>query len=94
MKINPLFDRVLILPTPEKESAGGLALPVGAQEKPYFGKVVAVGPGLDTEGKQSNLQVKTGDKVIYSKYGGVPIVVDKTEYIIMRQTDILAKYGE
>ena len=94
MKIKPLFDRVLILPTPEKQTSGGLSLPTNSQEKPYFGKVVAVGLGTDTEGKQNNLQVKVGDKIIYSKYGGISIVIDKTEYIIMRQTDILAIYGE
>lgn len=91
MKIKPLFDRVLILPTPEKVSASGLSLPTNSSEKPYFGKVVEVGDGTDTEGKKMQIVVKPGDKILYSKYGGTPIVIDKTEYVIMKQADILAK---
>ena len=94
MKIKPLFDRVLILPTPEKETLSGLALPNTSTERPFFGTVVAVGDGTDTEGKKQTLQVSTGDKILYSKYGGTPIIIDKTEYVIMRQADILAIYGE
>lgn len=94
MKIKPLFDRVLILPSPEKETSGGLTLPNKIAERPYLGEVVAVGDGLDTEGKKQDLQVSIGDKILYSKYGGTPIIIDKTEYIIMRQADILAIYGE
>lgn len=94
MKIKPLFDRVLILPSPEKETAGGLALPSTIAERPYLGKVVAIGDGANTEGKKQPLQVAVGEKVLYSKYGGTPIIIDKTEYIIMRQADILAIYGE
>ena len=94
MKIKPLFDRVLILPTPEKETVSGLTLPTTSTERPYFGTVIAVGDGTDTEGKKQVLQVENGDKVLYSKYGGTPIIIDKTEYIIMRQADILAIYGD
>lgn len=94
MKIKPLFDRVLLLPSPEKETSGGLALPNTSTERPYLGTVVAIGDGTDTEGKKQQLQVDIGDKVLYSKYGGTPIVIDKTEYVILRQTDILAIYGE
>ena len=94
MKIKPLFDRVLILPTPEKESIGGLALPNTSAEKPFIGKVVAIGNGTDTEGKKQELQVSVGDRILYSKYGGTPVVIDTTEYVIMRQADILAVYGE
>ena len=94
MKIKPLFDRILILPTPEKETSSGLALPNTSAEKPFLGTVVAVGNGLDTEGKKQPLQVIVGEKVLYSKYGGTPIIIDKTEYVIMRQADILAIYGE
>ncbi len=94
MKIIPLFDRVLILPTPEKETLSGLTLPSTSAEKPFFGKVVAVGNGTTTDGKKETLQVKEGDKILYSKYGGSPVVIDKQEYIIMRQADILAKIGE
>lgn len=94
MKIKPLFDRVLILPSPEKETASGLTLPTTVAERPYLGQVVAIGDGTDTQGKKQNLQVAVGEKVLYSKYGGTPIIIDKTEYIIMRQADILAIYGE
>lgn len=94
MKIKPLFDRVLILPTPEKVTSSGLTLPTTSTERPYFGKVVAVGSGTDTEGKKTELQVTVGDKILYSKYGGTPIIIDKTEYVIMRQADILAIIGE
>ena len=94
MKIKPLFDRVLILPTPEKETISGLALPNTSAEKPFLGTVVAIGNGTDTEGKKQPLQVNNGDKVLYSKYGGTPVVIDKIEYVIMRQADILAIYGE
>lgn len=94
MKIKPLFDRVLILPTPEKETSSGLALPNTSTERPYFGKVVAVGDGTDTENKPHKLVVAVGDKILYSRYGGTPIIIDKIEYVIMRQADILAIYGE
>ena len=94
MKIKPLFDRVLILPTPEKETISGLALPNTSAEKPFLGTVIATGNGTDTEGKKQILQVNNGDKVLYSKYGGTPVIIDKTEYVIMRQADILAIYGE
>lgn len=94
MKIKPLFDRVLILPTPEKETSSGLALPSTSTERPFFGEVVAIGDGTDTEGKKQTLQVCVGDKILYSRYGGTPIIIDKTEFIIMRQADILAIYGE
>ncbi len=90
MKLKPLFDRVLILPTPEKTSSGGLMLPSTTTERPYFGKVVAVGDGTDTQGKQTALQVAVGDKILYSRYGGTSVIIDKTEYVVMRQTDILA----
>lgn len=94
MKIEPLFDRVLILPTPEKTTLGGLSLPSGAEDRPLYGKVMAVGKGKTIEGEETKLEVKVGDKVIYGKYGGFNIVIDKTEYVIMRQTDILAKLEE
>ena len=81
MKIKPLFDRVLILPTPEKETLSGLALPNTSAEKPFLGTVVAVGNGLDTEGKKQELQVVVGQKVLYSKYGGTPIIIDKNQFI-------------
>ena len=90
MKLKPLFDRVIILPTPQKSSSGGLTLPATTTERPYFGKVIAVGDGADADGKTIPMQVKVGTKVLYSKYGGTSVIIDKQEYIVMRQTDILA----
>ena len=90
MKLKPLFDRVLILPTPQKTTSSGLTLPSTTTERPYFGKVVAVGDGTDSDGKHTDMQVKKGDKVLYSKYGGTSVMLEKQEHIVMRQTDILA----
>jgi len=90
MKIKPLFDRVLILPEREKQTSGGLSLPVSAEDRPLYGKVVAIGSGEAIDGEKQKLQVKVGDKVLYGKYGWLTIVIDKTEYAIIKQTDILA----
>ena len=92
-KIQPLGDRVVIKPTPKEEvSRGGIVLPDTAKEKPQEGKIVAVGPGKLTEdGNRIAMEVKKGDKVIYSKYAGTEFKVDDEELIIMREGDILAK---
>jgi len=92
-KIKPLGDRVVIKPTPKEDiSKGGIVLPDTAKEKPQDGKIVAVGPGKLTEdGKRLDMEVKVGDKVIYSKYAGTEIKVDDEELIILRESDILAK---
>ena len=92
-KIKPLGDRVVIKPTPKEEvSKGGIVLPDTAKEKPQDGKIVAVGPGRLTEdGKRIDMEVKVGDKVIYSKYAGTEVKVDDEELIILRESDILAK---
>ena len=92
-KIKPLGDRVVIKPTPKEEiSKGGIVLPDTAKEKPQDGKIVAVGPGKLTEdGKRIDMEVKVGDKVIYSKYAGTEVKVDDEEIIILRESDILAK---
>ena len=87
MHVKPLSDRFLILPNPaEEKTAGGLFIPDTAKEKPLAGKVVAVGPGT----KEITMEVKEGDTVLYGKYAGQEIQVDGTEYLIMRQADILA----
>ena len=81
MTIKPLSDRVLVLPNPaEEKTAGGLFIPDTAKEKPLMGKVVAVGPGTS--------EVKM--EVLYGKYAGTEINVDGTDYLIMKQSDILA----
>jgi chaperonin GroES len=92
-KIEPLGDRVVIKPTPKEEvSKGGIVLPDTAQEKPQEGKIIAAGPGRMTEdGKRIAMDVKKGDKVIYSKYAGTEFKLDGEELVIMRESDILAK---
>jgi len=92
-KIEPLGDRVVIKPTPKEEvSKGGIVLPDTAKEKPQEGKIIAVGPGRLTEdGKRIAMEVKKGDKVIYSKYAGTEFKLDDEEVVIMREGDILAK---
>jgi len=92
-KIEPLGDRVVIKPTPKEEvSKGGIVLPDTAKEKPQEGKIIAAGPGrLTEEGKRIAMDVKKGDKVIYSKYAGTEFKLDGEELIILREGDILAK---
>ena len=87
MNIKPLSDRVLILPNPaEEKTAGGLFIPDTANEKPLAGKVIAVGPGTS----EVKMEVKEGDQVLYGKYAGTEVTVDGTDYLIMRQNDIMA----
>ncbi|HEY4711684.1 MAG TPA: co-chaperone GroES [Dehalococcoidia bacterium] len=92
-KIEPLGDRVVIRPTPKEEvSKGGIVLPDTAKEKPQEGKIIAAGPGrLTEEGNRIAMDVKKGDKVLYSKYAGTEFKLDGEELIIMREGDILAK---
>lgn len=92
-KIEPLGDRVVIKPTAKEEvSRGGIVLPDTAKEKPQEGKIIAVGPGRVTEeGTRIAMEVKKGDKVIYSKYAGTEFKLDDQELVIMREGDILAK---
>jgi chaperonin GroES len=92
-KIEPLGDKVVIKPIPQEEvSKGGIVLPDTAKEKPQEGKIIAVGPGRLTEdGNRIAMEVKKGDKVIYSKYAGTEFKLDDEEVVIMREGDILAK---
>ena len=91
----PLSDRVVIKPLEKDEvTKGGLVLPDTAKEKPQEGKVIAVGPGrVGDDGKRISLEVKVGDKVVYSKYAGTEVKEDEEEYLIVREADILAKIG-
>lgn len=91
MTIKPLDDRV-VLKSAEKEetTASGIVLPGAAKEKPQYAEVVEVGPGGIVDGKEVKMQVKVGDKVIYSKYAGTEVKIDSEELIIVRQSDILA----
>ena len=91
MTIKPLFDRVLIKSvTAEETTKSGILLPGTAKEKPQMAEIIAVGPGGTVDGKEITMQVKVGDKILYSKYAGNEVKVDNEEYIIIRQNDILA----
>jgi chaperonin GroES len=90
--LTPIGDRVVVKPEPEEQKTkSGIVLPDTAKEKPSEGTVVAVGSGriLDN-GQKVPLEVKVGDKVIYSKYGGTEVKIDDEEYIILSERDILA----
>ena len=91
MKLVPLGDRVVLKQVEAEETTkSGLILTTSAQEKPQEAEVIAVGPGGMVDGKEVTMQVKPGDKVIYSKYGGNEVKLEGEEYIIVRQNDILA----
>lgn len=91
MKIRPLLDRVVIKKLESEETTkSGIVLPGSAKEKPEVAEVVAVGPGGVVEGKEVKMEVKVGDKVLTSKYAGTEVKFEGTEYIILRQSDILA----
>ncbi|MCI9531317.1 MAG: co-chaperone GroES [Lachnospiraceae bacterium] len=91
MKLVPLGDRVVLKQCEAEETTkSGIILTGSAQEKPQEAEVVAVGPGGTVDGKEVTMQVKEGDKVIYSKYAGNEVKLDGNEYIIVKQNDILA----
>jgi chaperonin GroES len=92
MKIKPLYDRILVKRLEEQEkTAGGLYIPDSAKEKPMEALVVAVGAGkVQENGSLRKLEVKAGDKVLFSKYSGSDIKIDGTEHLILREDDVLA----
>ena len=91
MKLKPLADRVVIKSIEAVETTkSGIVLPGSAKEKPQVAEVVAVGPGGMVDGKEVNMLVKEGDKVIYGKYSGSEFAVDGKKYLIMRESDIFA----
>ncbi len=92
MKLKPLADRVVVKPIePEEAKHGAIIIPDTAKEKPQEGEVIAVGPGKASDsGEKSDMEVKVGDKVLYGKYSGTEVTVDGEEYLIMRESDILA----
>ena len=91
MKLVPLFDKVVLKQlVAEETTKSGIVLPGQAQEKPQQAEVIAVGPGGVVDGKEITMQVKAGDKVIYSKYSGTEVKIDEDDYIIVKQSDILA----
>ena len=91
MKLNPLADRVVVkLTEAEETTKSGIILAGSAKEKPQVAEVIAVGPGGNVDGKEVKMYVEKGQKVIYSKYAGTEVKLDGEEYIIVRQSDILA----
>ena len=90
--LKPLNDRIVLKPkSAEEVTKGGILLPDTAQERPQEGEVIAVGPGKYLEsGVKVAMEVKVGDKVIYSKYGGTEVKIGGNEYVILRQDDVLA----
>jgi chaperonin GroES len=89
---NPLGNRIVVEPAEEEASvsSGGIYIPDTAKEKPQEGKVIAAGPGrLTDDGKRVAMDVKEGDTVVYSKYGGTEYRVGETEYIVLREDDVL-----
>jgi len=91
MKIRPMNDRILVVRVEEeKKTAGGIIIPDTAKEKPQEGKVAAAGPGkMSDDGKRIPMEVKKGDRVLFSKYAGSEIKIDGVEHIFMREDDIL-----
>jgi chaperonin GroES len=92
MNLKPLGDRIIVEVLEEEETTvSGIVLPDTAKEKPQRGTVLAVGPGRYEDGKLVPLDVATGDEIIYSKYGGTEVKVGLDEYLILRESDVLAK---
>ena len=94
LKVQPLEDRVVVIPSEEAESMrGGLYIPDTAKEKPTQGEVLAVGPGRVEKGERVPMDLKVGDKVIYGKYSGTTITLEGEEVVIIKASDVLAKIG-
>ena len=93
-KVNPLADRVVIRALEETEQMrGGLYIPDTAKEKPQQGEIIAVGPGRFEKDKRVPMDVKVGDKVLYGKYSGTEVTIDGENYLILRESDVLAIVG-
>ena len=92
MQVTPLYDRVLVeRVASEEKTSGGIIIPDTAKEKPSQGEVVAVGPGkISDDGTRLEMDVSVGDKVLYGKYSGTDVTLDGQEYLILRESDILA----
>jgi chaperonin GroES len=95
LKIKPLDDRVVVEAiAAEEKTKGGIVLPEAAKEKPQQGRVIAVGPGrMNRDGERVPPNLKKGDTVVYGKYSGTDVKVEGTEYKIMRESEILAKFS-
>jgi chaperonin GroES len=94
LKVKPLADRVVIKPLEESEQMrGGLYIPDTAKEKPQQGEIMAVGSGRVEDGKRVEMELKVGDKVLYGKYSGTEVTVEGEQYLILRESDVLAVVG-
>ena len=95
VKISPLADRVVVKALEETEQMrGGLYIPDTAKEKPQQGEVIAAGPGrFDDKGNRLPMDVKPGDKILYGKYSGTEVTIDSEQYLILRESDVLAIVG-
>jgi chaperonin GroES len=95
VNLEPLADRLVVKPIEREEvTKSGIVLPDTARERPQEGEVIAVGPGrLSDDGKRIAMDVKVGDRVVYTKYGGTEIKIEEEELVILRESDILAKKG-
>jgi chaperonin GroES len=94
IKVKPLADRVVVKAIEDAEQMrGGLYIPDTAKEKPQQGEVVAVGPGRVEDGKRVDMELKVGDKVLYGKYSGTEVTLDDQQYLILRESDVLAIVG-
>jgi chaperonin GroES len=95
LKVKPLADRVVVKPLEESEQMrGGLYIPDTAKEKPQQGEVVAVGNGkVSEDGTRIDMELKVGDKVLYGKYSGTEVTISDEQYLILRESDVLAVVG-
>ncbi|CAN5849105.1 co-chaperone GroES [soil metagenome] len=94
LKVKPLADRVVVKPLEEAEQMrGGLYIPDTAKEKPQQGEIVAVGHGRYEDGKRIEMELKVGDKVLYGKYSGTEVTIEDAQYLILRESDVLAVVG-
>ena len=95
MNLKPLFDRVVLKNIKQKnETLSGIIIPDSVGDEPIYAEVVAIGDGDTFEGKKCEMAVSVGDKVLYNKYGAVSFKINGEEFVILRQSDILAKFKE
>ena len=96
INLEPMADRVIVKPVEKEEvTKGGLVIPDTAKEKPQEGEVIAVGPGrISEDGKRITVDVKKGDRVIYARFAGTELKYDNEDYLVLRETDILAKVSK
>lgn len=94
LKVHPLADRVAIRPLEETEQMrGGLYIPDTAKEKPQQGEIIAVGPGRYEKGERVAMELKVGDRVLYGKYSGTEVTIEDETFLIIKESDVLAKIG-